>query len=227
MSGSQERVDGTLRLLFNPACGYITPWQRRRLILRDESDFQRIRRKSTNMEASMFWLKLLKDFIAIFREGQTPRQVAGGFMLGSIIGFAPFLTLQSAVVWLIILTLNVNLGAVTLAGTLCALASILLDPFFHWLGFQILVNTFFMQPFWTSLYNAPLAPLTRFNNTVVMGSFFTALVLAVPVYFGFKHLVIAYRKSLGARVEKLKIFQILKQSKLVRIYTQIRDLGGR
>ena len=175
----------------------------------------------------MFWLKLLKDFIAIFREGQTPRQVAGGFMLGSIIGFAPLLTLQGVVVWLIILILNVNLGAVTLAGTLGALASILLDPFFHWLGFQILVNISSLQPVWTSLYNAPLAPLTRFNNTVVMGSLVTALLLAVPVYFSFKHLVIAYRKNLGARVEQLRIYQLLKKSKLVRLYTQIRDLGGR
>jgi uncharacterized protein (TIGR03546 family) len=174
----------------------------------------------------MFWLKLIKDILAIFREGQTPRQVAGGFMLGSIIGLSPVMTLQGLVVWSIILLLDVNLGAVFLAFTFCAIGAYLLDPLFHWLGFQILVNIQVLKGIWTAWYNVPIAPLTRFNNTVVMGSFISALLLAAPIYFGFKHLVIAYRKNIGARVEKWKIFQIVKQNSLVRFYLKIRELGG-
>jgi uncharacterized protein (TIGR03546 family) len=174
----------------------------------------------------MFWLKIIKDLLAILREGQTPRQVAGGFMLGSIVGFSPILTLQGILVWTIILVLDVNIGAAMLAFTFCTLFAYLLDPLFHWLGYQILVNFEALRAFWTALYNAPLAPLTRFNNTVVMGSFVAALILALPIYFGFKHLVIAYRKRIGSRVEKWKIYQIVKQSGPVRLYLKIRDLGG-
>jgi uncharacterized protein (TIGR03546 family) len=174
----------------------------------------------------MFWLKLIKDFIAIFREGQTPRQVASGFALGSIVGFSPMLTLQGLLVWLVILVLDVNLSAALIAFTLCGLCAYLFDPLFHWLGYQILVNIEGLRSFWITLYNAPIAPLTRFNNTVVMGSLVVALVLALPIYFGFKHLVIAYRKTLGARVEKLKVYQIIKHSTLVQWYTKIRDLGA-
>jgi uncharacterized protein (TIGR03546 family) len=83
-----------------------------------------------------------------------------------------------------------------------------------------------LKEFWTSLYNAPVAPLTNFNNTVVMGSFLCAIVLAVPVYFGMKILVIQYRKHLYSKVEKWKIYKIIKQSSLVRLYAKIRDLGG-
>jgi uncharacterized protein (TIGR03546 family) len=173
----------------------------------------------------MFWLKLVKDFIAIFREGQTPRQVAGGFALGSMVGLSPVFTLQGLLIWLVILVLDVNLSAAILAFTLCSIFAYLLDPFFHWLGFQILVNLEPFRALWTSLYNAPVAPLTRFNNTVVMGSFVIALVLALPIYFTFKRLVILYRKTIGARVEKLKLYQIIKQSSLVQWYTKIRDLG--
>ncbi len=174
----------------------------------------------------MFWFKLIKDILAIFREGQSPRQVAGGFMLGSIIGLSPMLTLQGVVVWLIVLIVNVNLGAVFLALTLCALLAWLADPLFHWLGYQLLVNVDGLRGLWTALYNYPLAPLTRFNNTVVLGSFVAALVLAVPVYFGFKQLVIAYRQTLGTRVEQLKVYQWLKRSTPVRLYLKFRDLGG-
>ncbi len=174
----------------------------------------------------MFWLKLLKDFLAILREGQTPRQVAGGFTLGTIIGFSPVMTLQGILVWCIILVVDVNLASVFLAFTACSLAAFFLDPLFHWFGYQLLVNVSGLQEIWTTLYNLPVAPLTRFNNTVVMGSLVFSLVLSVPIYFGFKRLVIAYRASIGARVEKLKLFQWLKKSALVRLYLRLRDLGG-
>ena len=45
----------------------------------------------------MFWLKLIRDFIKILREGQTPAQIAGGFAAGSIVGLSPVLTLQGII----------------------------------------------------------------------------------------------------------------------------------
>lgn len=173
----------------------------------------------------MFWLKLVKDILAIFREGQTPRQVAGGFMLGSMIGLSPAMTLQGIIIWLIIFVLDVNIGAAVLALTFCSLCAYLLDPFFHWLGYQILVNVDGLRDLWTALYNMPVAPLTRFNNTVVMGSFVAALVLAVPIYFGFKHLVIAYRTHLGAKIEKTQLYRAIRKSGIVQLYMRIRNLG--
>ena len=174
----------------------------------------------------MFWLKLVRDFIKILREGQTPAQVAGGFALGSILGLSPMLTLQGAVVWLLIFALNVNLSASLVALTVFSLVAFLLDPLFHWFGFQVLVNIDSLHSLWTSLYNTPIAPLTRFNNTVVMGSFLCALLLFIPIYFGMKRFVIAYRTTVGARVEKMKIYQIVKRSAIVQWYERLRDIGG-
>ena len=174
----------------------------------------------------MFWLKLIRDFIKILREGQTPAQVAGGFALGAILGLSPMLTLQGAVVWLVILVLNVNLSSALVALTVFGLVAFLADPLFHWFGFQVLVNIDSLQSLWTSLYNAPIAPLTRFNNTVVMGSFLCALLLFIPIYFGMKKFVVAYRSTVGARMEKLKVYQVIKRSSLVQWYEKLRDFGG-
>jgi uncharacterized protein (TIGR03546 family) len=174
----------------------------------------------------MFWLKLIRDFIKILREGQTPAQVAGGFALGSILGLSPNLTLQGILVWLVILVLDVNLSAAFVALTVFSLFAFLLDPMFHWVGFQVLVNVDALKSIWTTLYNAPIAPLTRFNNTVVMGSFLCALVLFLPVYFGMKKFVVAYRAHVGAKVEKWKVYQWVKRSTLVQWYEKLRDLGG-
>ena len=174
----------------------------------------------------MFWIKIVRDFIKILREGQTPQQVAGGFALGSIVGLMPLFTLQGLCIWLVILVLEVNLSAAILAFTLFSLVAFLFDPVLHWLGFQILTQIPVLHDFWTWMYNAPVAPLTRFNNTLVMGSFVGALLLAVPVYIGFKRFVVAYRASIGARVERWRIYQIIKKSALVRWYEAIRNLGG-
>jgi uncharacterized protein (TIGR03546 family) len=122
--------------------------------------------------------------------------------------------------------LDVNLSAVLLAITLCSLVAYIFDPFFHWLGYMLLVNVDGLRGMWTWMYNAPIAPLTRFNNTVVMGSLSTALVLFVPTYLGMQRLILAYRSHIGAKVEKWRLFQIIKRSSLVRWYGKLRDMGS-
>ena len=102
----------------------------------------------------MFWLTIVRDFLKLLRAGQDPRQIAGGFALGSILGLSPMLTLQGVLICLVILILNVNISAALLALTLCSLGAYLLDPFFHWLGYILLVNVDALHGLWTWLYNA-------------------------------------------------------------------------
>jgi uncharacterized protein (TIGR03546 family) len=174
----------------------------------------------------MFWINILANFIKILREGQTPRQVAGGFALGSIVGLSPTFTLQGIVVWLVILVLDVNLSAALLAFSLFSLFAFIFDPVFHHLGYILLVQVDAFKGLWTALYNAPIAPLTRFNNTVVLGGLLTALIFSFPVYFAMKRFVIAYRTNIGARMEQWKIFQVLSKNFVVRWYLKIRDMGA-
>lgn len=174
----------------------------------------------------MFWLQIVSKFIKILRAGQTPNQIAGGFALGSILGLSPMFTLQGVLLWFIILMLDVNLSAAFLSITLFSLIAYLLDPIFHSIGYYLLVEVDGLQNFWTFLYNAPIAPLTRFNNTVVMGSLAGALVLTVPVFVGMKRFVIAYRTHIHARLEQTKLYRLLTTSTIVRWYQRIRDIGG-
>jgi uncharacterized protein (TIGR03546 family) len=172
----------------------------------------------------MFWLKFIANFIKILREGQTPAQVAGGFALGSILGLSPMLTLQGLVVWLVILVIDVNLSAATMSLLIFSLIAFIFDPIFHRLGYFVLVNIDGLKGIWTSLYNAPIAPLTRFYNTVVMGSFVCAIIFFPFVYFGMKKFVVAYRTTIGKRIEKTKIYQAINKSWIVQTYQRIRGM---
>ena len=174
----------------------------------------------------MFWLKIISKFIKAFRSGESPGQIAGGFGVGLLIGLMPFWTLQGVFLFILLILLNINLAAGTLAILLASLFAYLLDPLFHSIGHYILTGIPALQGLWESLYNMPAAPLSRFNNTVVMGSFLGGLVLTIPAFFGMKKLVVAYRSGLEERIKKWKIVQIITGSKIVKLYTKIRNIGG-
>jgi len=171
----------------------------------------------------MFFLQFISKFIKVMRAGASPAQIAGGFSLGFLIGLTPFFTLHGAIILGIVFLLNVNLSAATFAIFIASFGAFLLDPLFHNLGFYLLTGVHALQALWTKLYNMPVAPLTRFNNTVVMGSFIGGLVLLAPVYFGMKKFVVAYREGLEAKIKKWKIVQVITGSKVWQWYERLRD----
>ncbi len=73
---------------------------------------------------------------------------------------------------------------------LANLFAYLLDPLFHNVGFWALTGIPALKGTWETFYNLPIAPLTRFNNTVVMGSFLCSLLLTIPIFFGMKKFVV-------------------------------------
>jgi uncharacterized protein (TIGR03546 family) len=174
----------------------------------------------------MFWLKFISGFIKVMRAGASPTQIAAGFAMGFLIGLMPFWTLQGVLIFSVVLLINVNLSAATFAMFVASFVAFLFDPWFHDLGFYALTGIPALHGAWTSLYNMPVAPLTRFNNTVVMGSFISGLVLLMPVYFGMKKLVVAYRSGLEEKIKKWKVVQVITGSKLWQWYERIRDWRG-
>ncbi|MBN1895251.1 TIGR03546 family protein [bacterium] len=174
----------------------------------------------------MIFIKLFSKLIKILKSGDSPSQIAWGFALGSIPGLTPLFCLHNAAVLFLLLVLNVNFGAALLALAVFSLFAWLLDPMFHAVGYWALAQIPALQPLWTSLYNAPVAPLTRFNNTVVMGSFLVSLVLLLPVFFLFRALVLKYRNSWDDKIEKWKIVKAVKASKFYDLYMKVKGLEG-
>ena len=174
----------------------------------------------------MFWLNIVAKFIKVLRAGETPRQIAAGFGFGYLIGLMPFWTLQGILLFFVMFLLNINLAAGTLAIVICSISAYLLDPIFHHLGYFILAQIPALHGFWETLYNLPVAPLTRFNNTVVMGSLVVGLISVFPVYLAMKKFVISYRSGLEERIKKWKVVQLILGSKIYQWYEKISNLGG-
>lgn len=172
----------------------------------------------------MFFIQFISKFIKILRAGESPPLIAGGITMGFIVGLSPFLTLQNVFILLIAILTKVNLASVFFAIFLFGFVAFIFDPLFHHLGYFLLTQIEALQGLWTAIYNWPVAPFTKFYNTVVMGSLITALVLAIPVYLLSKNGIIAYRSSYAEKIEKSKFMKAVKGNIVVKWYLKIRDM---
>jgi uncharacterized protein (TIGR03546 family) len=172
----------------------------------------------------MIFLKLLSKLISILRSADSASGIAWGFALGAVLGLTPFLGLHTAIVVLLICVLQVNVTAAIFAWLLFSAAAWALDPVFHSLGYFALTGIPALQPVWTDLYNTTFAPLTRFNNTVMMGSLIAGLLLLIPNFLLFRAFVVKYRDSWNAKIQKWKVVQALNASGFVRTLVKIRGM---
>jgi len=172
----------------------------------------------------MFFLQFISKLIKVLRSGESPGLIAGGFAMGFVIGLSPFWTLQNVLILAAAILTKVNLGAVFFAIFFFGFVAFLFDPVFHNLGFYVLAQIENLKALWTAIYNWPIAPFTRFNNTVVMGSLLIALALVVPLYFLTKKGIVAYRNNWAAKLEQSKFMKALKGNFLVKLYLKIRDM---
>lgn len=170
----------------------------------------------------MFFVNLVAKLVTILHSGKEPKHIAAGFALGSIIGLTPGMTLQNILVFCLVFLLNVNIPAALFGVALFSAFAFLLDPLFHEIGYYLLTQIEALVPFWTTLYNMPIAPLTRFYNTVVIGSLVISLLTFLPIYFGFKRFVLCYRAHWAEKVEKWHVMKVIKGSNLIQNINKIR-----
>jgi len=173
----------------------------------------------------MLFFKIFGKLIKILRDGATPAQIAGGFTLGMFLGMMPPFNLYSLVVILLIFLLNVNISASILGWLIFTLFAFFLDPLFHGAGYQLLAQTEWLREFWTVLYNMPVLPLSRYNNTVVLGSFVISILLTAPVFFLSRAGVIQYRKRLDPKIQNLAVVKMMRNNKIYELYQSIKKMG--
>ena len=156
----------------------------------------------------MPWLKLFKKLVKALESNASPDELAGGFVLGMIVGLTPFFSLVNVAVLILMFILNVNVAMVFIAAPLFGLIGLLTDRLAHPIG-RALLTSDALAPLWTRLYNMPVVPLSRFNNTVVLGNLVIAAVLLVPVFFLWRAFVEYYRKNLAEKVRKSKFMKLI------------------
>ncbi len=170
-------------------------------------------------------LKQIFNFLKLLNSDTGTNQLAIGLSLGLILGFAPVLSIQTLIVFAIIFIFRVQIGAAFLAAFFFKFVAFIFDQPAHYLGKAIL-ETDSLRPLFVTMYNMPLVPMTRFNNTIVMGSMVVSIVLLPFAFFGFRILIEKYRATVVARFKGTKFWKAFAATKFYNWYLKYDELYG-
>lgn len=168
-------------------------------------------------------LKQIYAFLKMLNSETGTNQLAAGLTLGLFLGFAPFLSLQTFFVLCIVLLFRVQLGAAFLSAFFFKFIAYLFDPIAHILG-KLVLESESLKPLFTTMYNMPLVPLTRFNNSIVMGSLIISLALSPIAFLLFKQLITKYREYFVEKVKNSKLWKSLAATKIYSWYNKYNEL---
>jgi uncharacterized protein (TIGR03546 family) len=132
--------------------------------------------------------KNTSSFFDLLSQNRSPSAIAGGVACGMILGLLPKDNLLALLLVVLIAVLPLNqLLACVMAGVVTLLGS---STFFlvDWVGYQVLRQGIVSEVL-ASLYQLPLVPWLRLENTVVAGSVVVGALLWIPTYF------VVYRTS--------------------------------
>jgi uncharacterized protein (TIGR03546 family) len=127
------------------------------------------------------FLESWNSFKGTVRGFDTPHQLGLGMTFGVIVGLLPKDSLLPYAIGMIAILTTANLLCFGIGVVLAAIASPNFDGLSHPIGQWFLT----FDPIESSLavlYNLPVLPWTRFNNTVVMGSLILGIAIAPVVY---------------------------------------------
>lgn len=168
-------------------------------------------------------MKQLFQFFKMLNSDTGTNQIASGLALGLFLGFAPFLSLQTLLVLFLVFVFRIQLGAAFLSAFFFKFIAYLVDPAADQLGRKVL-EAEALRPLFITLYNMPIVPLTRFNNSIVMGSMVVSLILVVPAFFLFKKLILKYREHIVARFQKTKFWKAFTATTIYQWYQKYDNL---
>jgi uncharacterized protein (TIGR03546 family) len=172
-----------------------------------------------------YLLKQIFGFLKMLNSDTGTNQLSAGVAAGFVLGMIPAMSLQTLLIFLLIFFFRIQIGAAFLTAVFFALPAYLLDSVFHAIG-AVILELDSLRPLYTSLYNMPIIPYTRFNNSIVMGACVLALLLAPLVFFIAKKLIIKYRQTVVERFKKTKFWKLVQATSMFKWYAKYDSLYG-
>jgi len=174
-------------------------------------------------------IKTLARTIVALNTNVRKDHIASGFAWGLLLALVPAGNLVWILLFFISFFLKNNQAFQLLTIALLKIVLPLAAPLLDALGYAILTMGELRGVF-TALYNLPIAPLTHFNNTLVMGGLAAGLVLWLPAFLAIRAAVPAYRNKLAPRIIESKAYRAFLKlplvSSLAKAIASAADLAG-
>lgn len=164
-----------------------------------------------------FLLKQIFAFIKLLNSDTGTTSLAAGITCGFILGMTPVISLQSILIFLFLLLFRIQFGAALISAFFFKFIAFLMDPIFNIVGSMVL-ETASLQSLFTTLYNMPIIPFTRFNNSIVIGSGIVSIILSPIVFIMSQILVKKYREIVVAKCKQTKLWKAIEATKFYQWY---------
>jgi uncharacterized protein (TIGR03546 family) len=159
-------------------------------------------------------LKPIAKLIVALNGNLKKGQIAAGFSWGVLLGLVPAGNFFWILLFVISFFLKHHHASKAFVLAIIKLLMGFIAPFVDVWGWEIL-HIEALQPLFTSLYNMPFVPLTRFNNTLVAGGLAGGLALWLPVFFLVFALVPLYRNKGAPKIWNSKVMKAVKKLPLI------------
>ncbi|MCF0241032.1 MAG: TIGR03546 family protein [Treponema sp.] len=149
---------------------------------------------------------MFKKIVQLFKllnSNSKASQIANSFCIGFLLGILPKDNLLWYLLFVFFLFVRIHKGCYGIMILLGSLIAPVLDPLFEKIGYAVLTFTP-MENIFSKLLDIPFVGFTKFNNTVVMGSLVSGLLVYVPLFVLVLLFVGLWRKTLAPRISNSK-----------------------
>jgi len=159
--------------------------------------------------------KNILKFLKSLNSNSHPGEIAHAVCLGMILGFMPKDNAFWYVLTIFFLFMRINRGSLILFTFLFALLAPSLDNVFDSIGYNFLTIEK-LAPVFRTLLDIPFVAFTKFNNSIVMGSFIISLIAYIPVYILSRIFIKYWRAFLAPAVRKSRLITLLSKLPLIK-----------
>ncbi|QEN09010.1 TIGR03546 family protein [Oceanispirochaeta crateris] len=159
-------------------------------------------------------ISFIAKILVSLNSNSRPGELSSGIAFGFTLALIPGGNLLWVAVFAIAFLIKHHLGAMLLSILLFKPLAPLLDPLLHMTG-EFILTLPSLRGLFTTLYNLPLLPWFRINNTVVLGALVWSLILWLPIFIVFRLLVVLYRNKVASKLANSKLIKAFKKVPLV------------
>lgn len=143
---------------------------------------------------------IIKMFRAL-NANANPAEIAHAFSIGFLLGIMPKNNVLWYLLFIFFLFVRINKGAYFLLMILFSFLAPLFDPLFNSFGY-IILEFEPLVPFFSKIIDIPFVGFTRFNNTIVMGSFVAGIILYIPMFILGRLFVSLWRSTIAPKIRQ-------------------------
>lgn len=161
-------------------------------------------------------LTLLAKILKVLNSEASPWQIGWGIAFGILAGLLPF-GLLTILILLIVCLFTINLTTFIVTWTFSSVLMFLLGEPLELFTWQYARQDGLLA----LLAKSETLQLFHLHHTLVLGTFALGILLLFPVAWLGAVLVKQYRQQIMSSIQKWKIVQLLKASKLVQLYEKL------